>query len=576
MVDINQKVQREQKSAAGGGTTAAAAAPALQRGKMGAGLAEIDRDFVEKETLTKARELGISYINVAKTPINPDLLFILDPEKAKKAMVMPFFSVGKRLRVAVADPSNPDTKKVIDGLKQQKYLINLNLASTEGLQEAFKLYESDQYKVKKKIESEYKEKEVKSYDEELVQLSKLRERVESVAAEEAVQLINVGAIKTGASDIHYEPEEKSIRVRFRIDGVLHKVFDIDHEIYKNLANQIKYMSKMKLNVTNVPQDGRYSFVVNERKVDVRVSDIPTQWGESFVMRLLDSKRAKLDFNQMGFFGENFNEIQRLKELSHGMILCTGPTGSGKTTTLYTLLEDMNTEETKIITLEDPIEYNLPGVSQSQINEKRGYDFASGLRTILRQDPDIVMIGEIRDLDTAQTASQAALTGHLVLSTLHTNSAIETIPRLINMGLPPFMVAPALHTIIAQRLVRRVCESCKVMKPIPEAKLKDIQQTLESIKKIKPDLAVEIPKELPEVVGCEKCSQTGYSGRIALVEMLNLDFEIRDMILKEESSNNILLAARRKGLISLREDGILKVLKGITTIEEVYRVTNIAT
>ncbi len=575
MVDINKKVRKAQKKA-DKGTTAAAAAPAIQKGKMGEGLKQIDRQYIEKETLAKARELGISYINVSKTPINPDLLFIIEPETAKKAMIMPFFSVGKRLRVAVVDPNNPETKKVIDDLKKQKYLININLASEEGLKEAFKLYDSDQYKVKKKVETEYKEKEVKSYEEELVQLSKLREKVESVAAEEAVQLINVGAIKTGASDIHYEPEEKSIRVRFRIDGVLHKVFSIDHDVYKNLANQIKYMAKMKLNITNIPQDGRYSFVVNERKIDVRVSDIPTQWGESFVMRLLDSKRAKLDFNQMGFFGENFKKVQKLKEMSHGMILCTGPTGSGKTTTLYTLLEEMNTEETKIITLEDPIEYNLPGVSQSQINEKRGYDFSSGLRTILRQDPDIVMIGEIRDIDTAQTSAQAALTGHVVLSTLHTNSAIETIPRLINMGLPPFMVAPAIDTIIAQRLVRRVCEKCKKMKPIPEAKLKDIEHTIKSIKKIKPDLKIEIPKELPEVVGCEECSNTGYKGRIALVEMLDLDFEIRDMILKEESSNTILLAARRKGLISLREDGIMKVLRGITTLEEVYRVTNIET
>ncbi|MFC1810512.1 GspE/PulE family protein [Patescibacteria group bacterium] len=437
------------------------------------------------------------------------------------------------------------------------------------------MYQSDQYKVKKKVETAYKEKEVKAYEEELVQLEHLKTQIEKVTAEEAVQLVNVGAIKTGASDIHYEPEEKSIRVRFRIDGVLHKVFDMDHDIYKNFSNQIKYMSKMKLNITNVPQDGRYSFVVNQRKIDVRVSDIPTQFGESFVMRLLDSQRIKLSYEQMGFYEENLKKMNHLKDLSHGMILCTGPTGSGKTTTLYTVLEQLNSEESKIITLEDPIEYNLPGVAQSQINEKRGYDFAGGLRTVLRQDPDVVMIGEIRDLETAQTSSQAALTGHVVLSTLHTNSAVETIPRLINMGLAPFMVAPALHTIIAQRLVRKVCDDCKKMAPIPEAKLKEINETVEKIKKVKPEFKIEIPKELPEVVGCDKCSHTGYKDRIALIEMIILDFEIRDLILKEESSNNILLAARRKGLLTLREDGVLKVLKGLTTLEEVYRVTNIS-
>lgn len=565
MADANTKVQASQKTAG---------APDPQTGGMQVGLQTIDRDYIEEATLTKARKLGVSYINLTQTPINPDLLRILEPEVAIKAKIIPFFSVGKRIRVALADPNNAETKKVLDDLKAKKYLINVNLSSEEGLKDAFKLYESDQYKIKKKTESEYKENEVKAFKDELVELARLRDQVESASAEEGVQIISVGAIKTGASDIHYEPEENSVRVRFRIDGVLHKVFDFDSTKYKNLTNQIKYVSKMKLNVTNVPQDGRFSFIVNKRKIDVRVSDIPTQWGESFVMRLLDSQRSKLTYEDMGFVDDNLKAIKKLEKLSNGMILCTGPTGAGKTTTLYQLLDNLNSEETKIITLEDPIEYNLVGVAQSQINEKRGYDFSSGLRTILRQDPDIVMIGEVRDLETAQTASQAALTGHVVLSTLHTNSAVETIPRLINMGLEPFMVAPAVHTIIAQRLVRKVCSHCKKMLPVPESILKELEESLLKIKKVKPDLKVEIPKELPEPVGCEKCSKTGYSGRIGIYEIISLDFEIRDMILKAESSNNILLAARRKGLLTLREDGILKVIQGITTLEEVFRVTNV--
>lgn len=541
---------------------------------MSQGLKSIDRDYVEQATLKKAKDLGLSYINITKTPINPDLLKILKPKTARKAMMMPFFRIGKRLRVAVADPDNPETKRVLNELKKQKYLINVNLASEAGIFEVLKLYDSDQYNVKKELETTYKEKDVQAYEKELVELSELKQKVESVTSEEGLQYINMGAMKTGASDIHFEPDEKKVRVRFRIDGVLHKVFELDNGTYKNLANQIKYLSKMKLNVTNIPQDGRFSFDLNKRKIDVRVSDIPTQFGESFVFRLLDSEKGLLSYEDMGFKHNYLKKMQQLIKMSHGMILCTGPTGSGKTSTLYTTLDEFNSPESKIITLEDPIEYNLPGVSQSQINEKRGYDFADGLKSVLRQDPDVVMIGEIRDIGTAETAAQAALTGHVVLSTLHTNSAVETIPRLINMGLPPFMVAPSINIIIAQRLVRRVCDHCKVMRSIPEAKLKDIEKTVGAINKVRPDLDIAIPDKLPQPAGCDKCSHTGYSGRIAIHEVINFDYEIRDMILKEASSNNILLAARRKGLITMREDGILKVLEGITTLEEVFRVTGL--
>lgn len=573
MVDINTKIQESQRATA---NSASVTATAVQPGTtVSAGLKAIDRDFIEEATLNKARKLGVSYINVSKTPINPDLLKLLKPETAQKGMIMPFFSVGKRLRVAVADPANPETKKIIANLKADKYLINVNLASTEGLTDAFKLYKTDQYKLKREVETKYAEKEVKVYEQELADLAKLGAKLDDVTAQDGVQMINLGALKTGASDIHYEPEEKAVRVRFRIDGVLHKVFDVSHAAYKNLVNQIKYLSKMKLNVNNVAQDGRYSFKANERKVDVRVSDIPTHFGESFVMRLLDSERSLLKYEEMGFSGSYLQKMKDIETLSHGMILCTGPTGSGKTTTLYSILGNLNNEETKIITLEDPVEYNLAGVAQSQINEKRGYGFADGLRAVLRQDPDVVMIGEIRDLDTAQTASQASLTGHVVLSTLHTNSAVETIPRLINMGLPPFMVAPSLHTIIAQRLVRRICDNCKKMSPIPESKMKELTEALERINRVRPNLKLVMPKELPETVGCEKCSHTGYSGRISIAEILRMDFEIRDLILKEASSNDVLLAIRKKGFLSLREDGMIKVVQGHTTLEEVYRVTNIS-
>jgi type II secretory ATPase GspE/PulE/Tfp pilus assembly ATPase PilB-like protein len=293
------------------------------------------------------------------------------------------------------------------------------------------------------------------------------------------------------------------------------------------------------------------------------------------MRLLDSGRHLVTFEELGYSGQYLQKIQKLTELSHGMILMTGPTGSGKTTSLYTMLAKFNDPQAKIITLEDPIEYHLEGISQSQINEKGGYTFASGLRSILRQDPEVIMIGEIRDLETAETAAQAALTGHVLLSTLHTNSAIETIPRLANIGLPAFMVAPALHAIIAQRLARRICPSCQEQKPIPSAQLDEIKKIVETIKSIRPSEPLVIPETLPVASGCDICSHTGYKGRVAVVEMLEVDFEMKDLIMNKASLTKIIESARRRGMITMHEDGILKVIQGITTLEEVHRVTSIS-
>jgi len=332
---------------------------------------------------------------------------------------------------------------------------------------------------------------------------------------------------------------------------------------------------MKLNITNEPQDGRYGFIVNDRKVDLRVSTLPTEYGETFVCRLLDSERQVGEFKDMGFWGSTLKHVERLLGIKHGMILITGPTGSGKTTTLYTMLDKFNKPESKVITLEDPIEYHLAGISQSQINEKRGYDFAGGLRAILRQDPDVVMLGEIRDLATAETAAQAALTGHVLLSTLHTNSAIEAIPRLINIGLPAFMVAPALNTVVAQRLVRRFCPKCSEPKPVPVATLDELKKTLEFVKKIQPSVQLEIPETLPQATGCDICSHTGYKGRISVIEILEVDTEMRDLILNKASTIKMIEAARRKGMLTMREDGIIKVIQGLTSLEEVHRVTAIA-
>ncbi len=535
-------------------------------------MTKINREFKEQAAVRKAKELGLSYAEVSAMPINPDLLRLIPPEIARAALIMPFFKTGKKLRVAVADPANPETKKVIDQLKSVGFAINVNVASEDSLIEAMRLYESEQYKVKKAITTTLSEEKIKAYEEEIKQLKDLEVKIKTIPSEEALYLLNIGALKTGASDLHYEPQETSVRVRMRIDGLLHTIFEIDKGVFTNIGNQIKYQCKMKLNIANEPQDGRFSFTVNDRKVDVRVSTLPTEYGETFVCRLLDSGKQVLDFKEMGFDGASLNYMEHLLSLKHGMILITGPTGSGKTTTLYTLLDKFNKPEIKIITLEDPIEYHMANISQSQVNEKRGYDFAGGLRAILRQDPDVVMLGEIRDNETAETAAQAALTGHVLLSTLHTNSAIEAIPRLVNIGLPPFMVAPALDTVVAQRLVRRFCPKCSELKPIEASVLEELKRSLEFIKKVRPSLKLEIPEKLPQAAGCDICSHTGYKGRICVVEILCVDTEMRDLILNNSSSIKMIEAARRKGMLTMREDGILKVIQGLTSLAEVHRVT----
>lgn len=537
-------------------------------------MSQINREFQEKSTLEKARSLGLPYLDLGKTPLNPDFLKLVDYELAKSARIIPFFKVGKKVRVAVDDINNPLANKVIEGLKAQGFEIDITLVSPSGVDDALSVYFNTQkYKEISLVES-VEQKAIKTYEKEIAILSDLGEKIETVTAEQALNLINVGAMKTSASDIHYEPEEGLVVVRFRIDGMLHAVFKIRPEVYKNLANQIKYESGMQLNVDNIPQDGRYTFNFNETKVGVRVSSIPTPFGSSFVCRFLVGGSKSLEFEDLGFQGSSLKKLEQAANISQGMILVTGPTGSGKSTTLYSLLAKMNKPYNKAITLEDPVEYPIKGVTQSQINEKENYDFASGLRAILRQDPDIIMIGEIRDLETAETAAQAALTGHVLLSTLHTNSALESIPRLINMGLKSFMVAPSLNTVLAQRLIRKVCPNCYTLEDLSDIEKKAFEDVFTLMQSEGIEVDVPVPTKIPKSHGCEACSSTGYRGRAVINEVITLSVEMKDLILREAGMTELTDLARKEGMITLREDGFLKVAQGWTTLEEVYRVTNI--
>ncbi len=537
-------------------------------------MSNINREFQEKSVLKQAESLNLPYVNIGKTPLNPDFLKLIDVETARKARIIPFFRTGKKVRVAVQDINNSDTQASIKALQDKGYEVNINLASSSGIDDALNIYTQTQKYKKLEIVETVEQKSIKTYEKEIAGLKELTTKLDTVTAEEGLNLLDVGAIKTGASDVHYEPSEKSVTVRFRIDGVLHKVFEIKPDTYRRIANQLKYSSHMQLNVTTVPQDGRYDFKFNEQRIAVRVSSIPTPYTESFVCRYLPSEEIALSFEDLGFQSLALAKLQKVCSISHGMVLVTGPTGSGKTTTLYSILGKMNTPEAKIITLEDPVEYNLHGITQSQIDEKRDYDFAKGLRAILRQDPDIVMLGEIRDLETAQTASQAALTGHVVLSTLHTNSAIETIPRLVNMGLPPFMIGPSLNTIIAQRLVRKVCPKCTTMEPISDSAKKEFEAIMTTLKNVNSGDVVVVPEKVPTAHGCDECSQTGYKGRLVICEVLTINNALKDLILNKSSLVDMIGVARKEGMITMKEDGFIKVAQGLTTLEEVYRVTNV--
>lgn len=532
-------------------------------------LTRINRELEEKATQERAKDLNLPYVDIAVFPLNPDILAILPEETARRTLVMPFYKIGKKLRAAVADPASSQAQEALKELESKGFQLFVHIASASGIQDAFRHYASEQYRLKVEAKNIVKEEDIR-YEEELKNVAELAGEIAKVSAEEGLNLLNVSAIKTGASDVHYQPEENGALIRFRIDGVLHTVFTLPREVYSRIAGQLKFKAGMKLNVTGIPQDGRYHFNVNERKVDVRVSSLPTEFGEAFACRILDSGKHFGKFEDLGFSGRTLALLNNAADITQGMVLITGPTSSGKTTTLYVLLQQFNNPELKTITLEDPIEYHLAGIIQSQVNEKKGYDFAAGLRSILRQDPDIVMVGEIRDLKTAEVATQAALTGHVMLSTLHTNSAVDAIPRFITIGVPAFTLAPALSLVVAQRLVRRLC-ACADSYVYTEEEKTFFSKILSDIRAVDSSAALEIPVNGKKPKGCEQCSFTGYRGQMVVAEAFSVDGGIEDAILKGKSAPEILQMVRKNGMLTMFEDAILKVLAGQTTLPEVHRI-----
>jgi len=407
-------------------------------------------------------------------------------------------------------------------------------------------------------------------------ISNFKKEVEAAAGQkttEFLELIFGGALTLDASDIHLEPSEETTKIRVRLDGILQDVVEFKNSVYEPLLSRIKLLSGVKLNVSDRPQDGRFSIVVpdknKETEIEIRTSTLPSEYGETVVLRVLNPKNL-IEMETLGLRKDLMETFKKEIKKPNGMIIVTGPTGSGKTTTLYAFLKKIQKPEIKIITIEDPIEYHLDGISQTQVQRDKGYDFASGLKSIMRQDPDVILVGEVRDLETAQTALQAALTGHLVFTTLHTNDAAGTIARLISLGAEPSNIGPAVNMAIAQRLVREVCKKCGKMRAPTEAELIKIKEGLKGLPK-----AVDVPKidsiKIPEVKGCEECNNTGYRGRVGIFETFQVDDEMEKFIQTKPSIAALRKKAVDMGMVTMKQDGIIKVLKGVTTLEEVERV-----
>jgi len=544
--------------------------------KLSEKMAEIRVKEKEQEAQAKANDLGLPYINLKGFPIAPEILGIITKEQAAKMQVVPFFKHKGEIRVGVLDPFSQATTHIIKQLQEEEKVNVLPyIISDHSFVHALKLYDAiprpRHYTSGVTIQAD----DLKKYREQVSTLASLGKLVKEVPFSELVTVIIAGSLETRSSDIHIEAEADDVKVRYRIDGVLHDVTSLDRDIWKQLINRLKLVAKVKLNITNSPQDGRFTIHLPSEEIDVRVSFLPTGYGESVVMRILRSSAAALDIHELGLSGRALEIVKQEIKRPNGMFLTTGPTGSGKTTTLYAVLNTINSPEKKIITLENPIEYRLKGVNQSQVDETAGYNFAKGLRSIMRQDPDIVMVGEIRDEETAEIAVNAALTGHFVLSTLHTNNAAGAIPRFIAMRVKPYLLAPALNTVIAQRLVRRMCTHCKHEATIPDETMAKVRSLLESIS---PKAGVQVDMNALKFYtadGCDRCQGIGYKGRIGLYEVFTMNPEIEKMMIDNRVSEYEMgRVAIENGMLTIAQDGLLKALDGITTVEEVLKVANV--
>ena len=537
----------------------------------------IDEGILDIERLTEIRAslAGLSYANLVNTEIDEATLNILPPEVANNYQVVCFQRNGDEISVGLVDPENFKAIEAVDFLAKKNNLkARYFLVSPLSFDIAFKKYQTINKEITTALELKAKEEEQEIKESIEKNDFRFEEITKNAPISKIISAVIRHGVELGASDIHIEPLPKESRIRYRVDGVLKTHLVLPKNIHDSLVSRVKVMSKLKLDETRIPQDGRISLNIDGRDIDFRVSVMPLMGHEKVVMRILDVSRGAPTLESLGFASDQYHIIKKAIERTSGLILITGPTGSGKTTTLYSLLNILNQDKVNIVTLEDPVEYFLKGVNQSQVRPEVNFTFATGLRSLLRQDPDIMMVGEIRDNETAELAVHASLTGHLVLSTLHTNDAIGAIPRLIDMKVEPFLLNSSLVLVVAQRLVRLSCTHCLVEEKISGDILNHIQELLAKVPEsvIKERLPNYIPQQitLKKGAGCAYCDQTGYHSRTVLAEVLEINDEVRNIILQNESFSEEKIKATQP-FITMEQDGIIKALQGLTTVEEVMRV-----
>ena len=538
-------------------------------GRLGTCLVKLGLVSDEDITAVLSRQYGVPSINLKFYEVDPTVIKLIPQETAVRYQIVPLSRVGSTLTIAMTDPTNVfamDDIKFMTGFNVEPVVAS-ETAISEAIGKFYGAVESVEEldKVMKDLAGEEAALEL-SQEEADMDLASLERAAEEAPIIKLVNLILTDAVKRGASDIHVEPYEKEYRVRFRIDGVMQTVMTPPLKLKDAITSRIKIMAKLDISEKRLPQDGRimikYAKDGKKKELDFRVSTVPTLFGEKVVMRLLDKENLRLDMTKLGFEQESLDKFTRAILRPYGMVLVTGPTGSGKTNTLYSSVARLNTPDTNIMTAEDPVEFQLPGINQVQMKEQIGLNFASALRAFLRQDPNIILVGEIRDFETAEIAVKAALTGHLVLSTLHTNDAPSTISRLMNMGIEPFLVATSVNLIAAQRLVRRICSQCKEPMNITPQALADAGYTPEEAK----------TTTVYHGRGCGTCNNTGYKGRVALYEVMEVTDELKELILVGASALELKKKALETGMITLRRSGLIKVAAGMTTLEEVIRET----
>jgi len=537
-------------------------------------LTKVRREEEENRAKLLAEKVDFPYLNLAFIPIESDALNLIPKEKAEKTKAIIINREVKTLRLAVLNPDDKETQSLIAELQKSGYMIKIFIVSKNSLEKALSHYTP--LKETKEItgQVEISNEVLTNFQKEISDIKALRQVLENLFKEKASQIVEAilaGALILKASDIHFEPEKEKVRVRLRLDGVLEDIINVPPSIYFLVLNRIKLLSGLKLNVHEKAQDGRFSIFSGNDAIEIRTSVLPGAYGENIVMRILDPRVIKIDLEDLGIREDDLKIINQELQKPTGMILTTGPTGSGKTTTLYAFIKKILTPDIKIITIEDPIEYHIEGISQTQVEPDKDYTFENGLRSIVRQDPDVILVGEIRDYETAEIAMHAALTGHLVFSTLHTNDAVGTIPRLIDLGIRPPIIAPAINLLMAQRLLRRVCQKCAKKRLLTKEELQNFKKILNNLPpRVKLEKELNEKTQILEPRGCKDC-HNGYSSRIAVLELFEINDEMEDLILNSPTETQIKTAAKKAGFVTMMQDAVIKIINGVTTVEEVKRI-----